>query len=69
MYKKTKEIIIVFRKFKSLPDPIIINDHTVERVSTYKYLGVMLNNDRSWSSNTDYVYTQTEVTPLLFKKT
>ena len=40
--KKTKEMIIDFRKSKALPDPIIINDHTVERVRTYKYLGVML---------------------------
>ena len=39
----------------ALPDPIIINDHTAERVSTYKYLGVMLNNDLSWSNNTDYI--------------
>ena len=53
--KKTKEMIIDFRKSKALPDPIIINDHTVERVRTYKYLGVMLNNDLSWSSNTDYI--------------
>ena len=53
--KKTKEMIINFRKSKALPDPIIINDHTVERVRTYKYLGVMLNNDLSWSSNTDYI--------------
>ena len=36
-------MIIDFRKFKALPDPIIINDHTVEHVRTYKYLGVMLN--------------------------
>ena len=53
--KKTKEMIIDFRKSKALPDPIIINDHTVERVRIYKYLGVMLNNDLSWSSNTDYI--------------
>ena len=52
---KTKEIIIDFRKSKALHDPIIINDHTVEHVSTYKYLGVMLNNDLSWSNNTDYI--------------
>ena len=53
--KKTKEMIIDFRKSKALPDPIIINDHTVERVRTYKYLGIMLNNDLSWSNNTDYI--------------
>ena len=53
--KKTKEIIIDFRKSKAPPDPLIINDHTVERVRTYEYLGVMLNNDHSWSSNTDYI--------------
>ena len=34
-----------FRKSKALPDPIIINDHTVERVCAYEYLGVMMNND------------------------
>ena len=48
-------MIIEIRKSKALADPIIINDHTVERVRTYKYLGVMLNNDLSWSSNTDYI--------------
>ena len=46
-------MVIDLRKSKALPDPI--NYHTVERVCTYKYLGVMLNNDLSWSSNTDYV--------------
>ena len=48
-------MIIDFRKYKELPDPIIINDHSVERVSTYKYLGAMFNNDLSWSNNTDYI--------------
>ena len=33
--RMTKEIIIYFRKSKALPNPIIINDHAVERVSTY----------------------------------
>ena len=53
--KKTKEMIIDFIKFNALPDPIIINDYAVERVSTNKYLGVMLNNDPSLSNNTDYI--------------
>ena len=38
-------MIIDFGKYKALPDPIIINDHNVECVSTSKYLGTMLNND------------------------
>ena len=48
-------MIIDCRKFKALPDPIIINDNTSKRVSTYKYFGVMLSNDPSWSNNTDYI--------------
>ena len=53
--EKTNEMIIDIRKSKALPDPIIINDHSVGRVSTYKYLGIVLNNDLSWSINTDYI--------------
>ena len=32
---KTKEMIIDLGKSKALPDPVIINDHTVEHVCTY----------------------------------
>ena len=53
--EKTKEIIIDFRKSKAQPYPIIINDHTVVRVSICNYLRIMLNNDLSWSNNTDYI--------------
>ena len=53
--EKTNEMIIHLREYKALPDPIIINDHKVERASTYRYLSVMLNNDLSWSNNTDYI--------------
>ena len=42
--RKTKEMIIHFSKSMDLPDLIIINDHTGQRVCTYKYLGAMLNN-------------------------
>ena len=48
-------MIIDFRKSKALTDPVIINDHTVEHVNTYEYLDIVLNNDLSWSNNTDYI--------------
>ena len=51
----TEEMIIDFRKSKALPGPTIINGHTVERVYTYKYFCVMLNNELSWSDKTDYI--------------
>ena len=41
-----------FLLFYVLPDPIIINDHTVECVCVHNL--VMLNNYFSWSHNTDF---------------
>ena len=52
---KAKEMKIGFRRSKFLPDPITMNDHTVERIYIYKYLGVMLNDDVLWSHDTDFV--------------
>ena len=48
-------MIIDFRKSKAQPDPIIINVHSVEHFCTYKYSGVILNNNLSWSNNVDYI--------------
>ena len=43
--KKTKEMIIDYRtKNHRVPDPIIIDAETVERVEEYKYLGFMIDN-------------------------
>ena len=61
-------MIIDVRKYKALPDRIIIHDHTVERISTFKYLGVMLNTDLSWSNNTDYIITKLNSRIYCFKK-
>ena len=61
--RKTKEMIIDFRKFKALLDPIIVNDHTVEHV-----LGAMLNNDHVIVKHSLH-YIQAEFTPLLSEKT
>ncbi|KAK0154257.1 hypothetical protein N1851_003646 [Merluccius polli] len=46
--KKTKEIVVDFRKKKTEPQPIYINGTAVERVDTFKYLGVNITKDLTW---------------------
>ena len=50
--KKTKEIIVDFRRQKANPQPLIINGEEVERTSCFKFLGVMLSEDLKWEMNT-----------------
>ena len=66
--KKPKEMIICFRRSKALPDPIMINDHAVECVCAYEYLGVLLNNDLSWSNNTDCIISKPNLCLYCLKK-
>ena len=46
---KTKELVGDFRRRKSAPTTISINDETVEVVQDYKYLGVHLDNKLNWA--------------------
>ena len=52
---KTKEMIIDFRRTKADPVPVELKGSDVERVQTYKYLGVVIDNTLSWSQNTDVI--------------
>ena len=49
--KKTKEIVIDFRRNKSPIDPIFINNETVEQISDFKFLGTFVTSDLTWSIN------------------
>ena len=44
----TKEMIIDFRRQKSTPTPLVINNETVEIVYTYKYLGFTVDDKLNW---------------------
>ena len=46
---KTKELIVDFRIHKDQVDPITINDQKVEIITSYKYLGMYIDNDLKWS--------------------
>ena len=50
--KKTKEMVIDFRKLQHDPPTLSINGEVVERVDSYSYLGVEISNKLDWSLNT-----------------
>ena len=54
--KKTKEMIFDYRiKYKVTPETVLIKDCVVERVTNYKYLGVVIDNDLKWNDHVAYV--------------
>ncbi len=49
---KTKELIVDFRKTQQrLYTPLIISGTPVERVGSFKYLGVNISKDLTWTSH------------------
>ncbi|KAK0155002.1 RNA-directed DNA polymerase from mobile element jockey [Merluccius polli] len=50
--KKTKEVIVDFRKTGQLShSPLLIGNEVVERVSSFRFLGVTVSEDLSWGRN------------------
>ena len=52
---KTKEMVINFRKHDDAIRPVILDEQAVERVSNYKYLGVVFDNNLNWHDHIDMV--------------
>ncbi len=51
--KKTKETIVDFRKTgQDKHSPLSIGNEVVERVTEFTFLGVIVSEDLSWSTNT-----------------
>lgn len=53
---KTKEMVVDFRMLATPVLPVTVDGVNVETVSTYKYLGLHLDNKLDWSANTDVLY-------------
>ena len=48
---KTKEMCIDFRKNQRCPKAVYIKGEAVERLDTYKYLGVVFDSKLTWREN------------------
>ncbi len=52
---KTKELVVDYRRQSREHTPITIDKTPVERVSSFKFLGVHITEDLTWSAYTDAV--------------
>ena len=56
--KRTKGMIVDFRKEQTEALPIVIKSENVERVSEYKYLGFVIDDKLTGTANTKLVYSK-----------
>ena len=47
-FSKTQEMVIDFRSSSVTPCPIVLKGGKLERVSSYKYLGIVIDDKLSW---------------------
>ena len=57
---KTKELIIDFRRKQTETPPLLIKGTPVERVSSFKFLGVHMSNQLTWTFNTAAIIKKTQ---------
>ena len=55
MFPKQKRCALIFRKNQRCPKAIYIKGEAVERVDTYKYLGVVFDSKLNWKENINSV--------------
>ena len=65
---KTKEMIIDFKISCSSPSSIILKGSKVDRVSSYKYLGIMIDDKLAWHDHIDYLIRRLNVRMYCFRK-
>ena len=57
-----------FRKNQRCPKPVYIKGEAVERVDTYKYLGVVFDIKLNWKENINSVLKKSELKNILHEK-
>ena len=53
--KKTKQIMFNFNRDKQFTTDVKLKDESLEVVDEVKLLGVVINQDLKWDSNTNYL--------------
>lgn len=66
--KKTKEMVVDFRKDKGVSQPLKIKDEIVETVDTYKYLGNVIDNQLKGSDNVAMIVKKANVKLYFLRK-
>ena len=56
-----KEMCIDFQKNQRCPKPVYIKGEAVERVDTYKYLGVVFDIKLNWKENINVLHEKAEI--------
>ena len=62
---KTKEIVVDFRKSKSVPSTLIVNNSEVEIVDSFKFVGIHITSNLSWSLHARYMCKKRSTTSIL----
>ena len=65
---KTKEMIIDFRISSSTPCFIALKGSNVERVSSYKYLGIVIDDRLTWHTYIDFLIKRLNIRMYCFRK-
>ena len=55
MFPKRQRCALIFRTNQRCPKPVYIKGEAVERVDTYKYLGVVFDSKLNWKENINSV--------------
>ena len=66
--KKCKEMLIDFMQNDNFTTtPIVLGNNTVERVTAYKLLGIIISNDFNWREHIDYISKKSFEAPVFPK--
>ena len=61
-------MVIDFRTKKHTPDSVVLKGSDVERVSVYKYLGIVMDDKLSWHPHVDFLVKRLNVRMYCLRK-